>query len=148
MPYLPPLGGANKALRCLAEKLALQKHSVVAIVPALGTPPGGVTEEQFLTEQEKFGLCSIFKQGAYIFHLNGVEVHAVADPAQLSLYLANWIEQFQPDYTIVAAEDITQVLLKASLGVRKRPVICIAQTPSLLPFGSHSFYPDPQGSPE
>jgi len=144
MPYLPPLGGANKALRCLAEKLALRKHSVVAIVPALGTPPGGVTEEQFLTEQEKFGLCSIFKQGAYIFHLNGVEVHAVADPAQLSLYLANWIEQFQPDYTIVAAEDITQVLLKASLGVRKRPVICIAQTPSLLPFGSHSFYPDPQ----
>lgn len=144
MPYLPPLGGANKALRYLAEKLALRKHSVVAIVPALGTPPGGVTEEQFLTEQEKFGVCSIFKQGAYIFHLNGVEVHAVADAAQLSLYLANWIEQFQPDYTIVAAEDITQVLLKASLGVRKRPVICIAQTPSLLPFGPHSFYPDPQ----
>lgn len=54
------------------------------------------------------------------------------------------LEKFEPDYIIVAAEDITQVLLKASLSISKCPVICIAQTPSLLPFGSHSFYPDPQ----
>jgi glycosyltransferase involved in cell wall biosynthesis len=144
MPYLPPLGGANKTIRYVAEALALRKHSVMVIVPAFGEPPGGVTEQQFFDEQEKFSIRSTLNQGAYVFHLNDVEVHAVADAAGVSLYLTSQIEKFQPDYIIVAAEDITQILLKASLSVRKCPVICIAQTPSLLPFGSHSFYPDPQ----
>lgn len=144
MPYLPPLGGANKTIRYLAEALALRKHSVVVIVPAFGEPPGGVTEEQFCNEQKKFNICSTLNQGAYVFHLNNVEVHAVVDATQVSLYLTNQIEKFHPDCIIVAAEDITQILLKASLSISKCPVICIAQTPSLLPFGSHSFYPDPQ----
>jgi len=144
MPYLPPLGGANKTIRYLAEALALRKHSVVVIVPAFGEPPGGVTEQQFFDEQEKFSIRSTLNQGAYVFHLNDVEVHAVADAAGVSIYLTSQIDKFQPDYIIVAAEDITHILLKASLSVRKCPVICIAQTPSLLPFGSHSFYPDPQ----
>jgi hypothetical protein len=144
MPYLPALGGANKTIRYLAEALALRKHSVVVIVPAFGEPPGGVTEQQFFDEQEKFGIRSTLNQEVYIFHLNDVEVHAVADATRVSLYLTSLIDKFQPDYIIVAAEDITQVLLKTSLSVRKCPVICIAQTPSLLPFGSHSFYPDPQ----
>ncbi len=144
MPYLPPLGGANKTIRYVGEALALRKHSVVVIVPAFGDPPGGVTEQQFFYEQEKFGIRSTFNQEAYVFHLNDVEVHAVADVARVSLYLTSQIEKFEPDYIIVAAEDITQVLLKASLSISKCPVICIAQTPSLLPFGSHSFYPDPQ----
>jgi len=144
MPYLPPLGGANKTIRCLAETLALRKHSVVVIVPAFGEPPGGVTEKQFFEEQERYGIRYTLNQGAYIFHLNGVEVHAVSDEERISWYLKNQINQFQPDYIIVAAEDITQVLLKTSLSVRKCPVICIAQTPSLLPFGFYSFYPDRQ----
>jgi glycosyltransferase involved in cell wall biosynthesis len=144
MPYLPPLGGANKTIRCLAEALALRKHSVVVIVPAFGEPPGGVTEKQFFEEQERYGIRYTLNQGAYIFHLNGVEVHAVSDEERISWYLKNQINQFQPDYIIVAAEDITQVLLKTSLSVRKCPVICIAQTPSLLPFGFYSFYPDRQ----
>ncbi len=144
MPYLPALGGANKTIRYLAEGLALRKHSVVVIVPAFGEPPGGVTEDQFFDEQEKFNICSIFNQEAYVFQLNDVEVHAVADVARVSLYLTSQINKFQPDYIMVAAEDITQVLLKVSLSINKCPVICIAQTPSLLPFGSYSFYPDPQ----
>lgn len=144
MPYLPPLGGANKTIRYVAEALALRKHSVVVIVPAFGESPGGVTEEQFFDEQEKFGIRSTLNQGAYVFHLNDVEIHAVADTAQVRLYLTTQIAKFEPDYIIVAAEDITQILLKASLSVRKCPVICLAQTPSLLPFGSHSFYPDTQ----
>lgn len=144
MPYLPALGGANKTIRYLAEALALQKHSVLVIVPAFGDPPGEVTEEQFFDEQKKCNIYSTFNQGAYVFQLNNVEVHAVVDATKVSLYLKNQIAKFQPDYIIVAAEDITQILLKASLSVRKCPVVCLAQTPSLLPFGSHSFYPDPQ----
>jgi glycosyltransferase involved in cell wall biosynthesis len=144
MPYLPALGGANKTIRCLAEALAQRNHSVVAVVPAFGEPPGGLTEKQFFDEQETYGIQSILKQGAYVFPLNGVEVHAIAEVAKLKLYLASQIEQFQPNYTIVAAEDITQVLLKVALEVCKCPVICIAQTPSLLPFGPYSFYPNRQ----
>ena len=142
MPYLPPLGGANKTIRYLAEELALRKHSVVVIVPAFGDPPGGVTKDQFFNEQQKLSICSHLNQGAYIFSLNYVQVHAVADTINLSDYLNNEIQKFQPDYIIVTTEDTTQELLKTSLNLKKYPVICLAQTPSLLPFGSHSFYPD------
>lgn len=141
MPYLPALGGANKSNRYLAEALARKQHSVTVVVPALGTSPGGVTKEQFLQEKAFQGIACNLQDGVYNFQLNGVNVNAVLEASALSRHLTYKIDNFQPDCIIIALEDTSLSLLIEALKTSVKPIVGIAQTPTLLPFGPYSFYP-------
>jgi glycosyltransferase involved in cell wall biosynthesis len=72
---------------------------------------------------------------AIVFHLNGVEVHAVIDSSKLRERVVDQRKKFQPDWTLAASEDPGQVLLRVCLP----RVIYLAQTTLMLPFGPGSF---------
>jgi glycosyltransferase involved in cell wall biosynthesis len=141
MPYFPSFGGANKNNRLIAECLAEKGHDVLAVVPALGTEPGQLTQELFLKEQKLQGIQLVKQGDIYKFHWNKVKVHAIDNPNKLSSYLKEQIQNFSPDCLLIALEEPEQILLETALRTCRAPVVGIAQTPSLLPFGSDSFFP-------
>lgn len=142
MPYFPALGGANKNNRFVAEALAERGHNVLVVVPLLGTEPGQLTRELFLAEQTVQGIYLIEQRGVYVFHWKGVQVYAVEDPTLFHAHVVEQIRKFIPDCLLVALEEPEQRLLEIALDTCKAPVVGIAQTPSLLPFGPNSFFPD------
>src|SRR5690349_20475857 len=133
LPYFPAHGGANKSNRFILEALA-QRHAVRAVVPALGVP-SRLTHEQFRAGLAAQGVRVISVEGADIFTLNGVEVHAVAEPSQLRGYLAEQLRGFAPDWTLVSSEDPSQQLFAAALRGSPGRVVYMAHTTSFLPFG-------------
>jgi amino acid adenylation domain-containing protein len=140
LPYLPAIGGANKANRFLAEDFARKGHQIVVVVPMLGTP-GRLTPAQFLDALTAQGLRVTSAAGVNSFNLNGVEVHAVLDPARLRQHLVEQIHVFEPDWIIVSSEDPSQNLLEASIKARPDRIAYIVHTPTFLPFGPQAFFP-------
>lgn len=143
MPYFPSFGGANKNNRLVAECLAEKGHNVLAVVPVLGTEPGQLTQELFLKEQKLQGIQLAKQEDTYKFYWNKVKVHAIDNPNKLSSYLKEQIQDFSPDCLLVALEEPEQLLLETAIRACEAPVVGIAQTPSLLPFGPNSFFPSP-----
>jgi len=140
LPWLPLLGGANKANRAVAEALAARGHEVEAVVAALAVP-SRVTRAEVRQELRRLGVA--VEEGAELdrFTVNGVRVTAVADPGHLRAELKRSLASFAPEVAIVSSEDPSQNLLDAALGAAVSPVVYLAHTTSFLPFGPQAFYP-------
>jgi amino acid adenylation domain-containing protein len=126
-PYLPSLGGANKANRLLLEGLAARGHACRAVGPA----------------GEGSGAAAITAIAAIAAIHAGVEVRPVADPARLRAEAAAEIAAFRPDRVLVSSEDPAQILLEAALDAAPGRVVYIAHTSLSLPFGPFAFLPSP-----
>jgi amino acid adenylation domain-containing protein len=116
-PYLPSLGGANKANRLLLEQLAARGHACRAI--------GTVGEE-----------------GGAAFRHAGVEVDAV-EVSRLRGHVARRLRELVPDWVLVSSEDPAQMLLQTVLEVCPDRVVYIAHTTLHLPFGPDGFLDSP-----
>lgn len=140
LPYTRIHGGTNRSNRNLAEALARQQHQVCVVVPALATPPQ-MTKEMLRQSLQSEGLEVTITPSAFIFVLNGVEVHAILEPAHLRTYLMQQIQRVKPDWVLVSAEDPSQNLLSTALKEAPSRVIYLAHTPQMFPFGPASLYP-------
>src|SRR5436190_15360519 len=143
LPYFPAVGGANKANRSLAEEFVRRGHTVQVVVPALGTP-SRLTQAQFLEALATEGIQVAARAGADVFHLNGVEVHAVAEPPRLGAYLTDQLRAFKPDWALVSSEDPSQRLLEIALQGCPDRVVYLVHTLMFLPFGPQAFFPSPR----
>ena len=117
-PYLPSLGGANKANRLLLEQLAARGHACHAIGLA-GSP------------------------ALPAFRHEGVEVEAVQDASRLRGHVAERLRALAPDWVLVSSEDPAQMLLQAALEACPSRVVYIAHTTLHLPFGPDGFLDSP-----
>lgn len=140
LPYFPTHGGANTSNRFLLEGFVKNKHSVVIVVPALGTP-SQLTHAQWLEEVKSQGISVTSEAGVDVFNLNGVEVHAVVEQSGLRRHLIEQIRRFDPDWTLVSSEDPSQNLLDAALKHCPGRVVYLARTAPFLPFGPNAFFP-------
>ena len=143
MLYVPALGGANKANRCLLEGLAERKHSCRALVPSTGSHGPG-TRSQFLHELVTRGIgVSFSATGVDVFNLKRVEVHAVTDSHRLHTHLVRQIREFEPAWTLVTSQDPGQVLLAAALEANPRRVVYVVHATWDLPFGPWTVFSNP-----
>ncbi|MEW6732307.1 MAG: amino acid adenylation domain-containing protein [Acidobacteriota bacterium] len=140
LPYYPTFGGANKGNRILAEGLAENGHQVQVVVPVLGVP-SRLTHTEFIAQLTAEGIEVSSHDKIVYFHMNGVEVQAVADPSQLRTHLVAEIEKFKPDCVLVSSEDPSHNLLDAALKACPDRVIYLVHTVSFLPFGPQAFFP-------
>lgn len=140
LPYTPAHGGTNKSNKSLAEGIAARHHGVRVVVPALAMP-SKITLAELLAGLEAEGIEVISNGEAYIFEMNGVEIHAVVEPTRLRAYLMEQLRSFEPDWALVSAEDQSQNLLDAALKVSPTRVVYLAHTPLMFPFGPASLYP-------
>ncbi|HKI03782.1 MAG TPA: amino acid adenylation domain-containing protein [Thermoanaerobaculia bacterium] len=142
--YLPSHGGANKANRLLLEQLAARGHECRAVAPARGLQ-GCPTPERFRAELATRGIgISRSSRQADVFHWNGVEVHAVRETADLPSHVAAEIRDFSPDCVLVTSEDPEQTVLEVALQ-GGAPVVYLAHTTMMLPFGDQCFRPSARG---
>ena len=139
LPYCPTHGGANKANVCLSEGLAKHGHEVRALTPALAVPSRFTLAE--VRELLKAKGATIDPGADIDYTLNGVHVHAVAEPSRLRLELLEEIRRFQPDVLLMSSEDASQNLLSAAVDVCPERTVYLAHSPSFLPFGPWAFFP-------
>ncbi|MEM7582115.1 MAG: amino acid adenylation domain-containing protein [Acidobacteriota bacterium] len=140
LPFTRAHGGANRSNRFLVRSLASRGHQVHAIVPALASP-SRITREELLEDLQASGVEVSSVEGADLFELDGVEVHAVTEASRLRPYLTEQIARLEPDWVLASSEDPSQSLLDAALKVCPSRVIYLAHTPQMLPFGPLSLYP-------
>ncbi len=143
LPYIPTLGGANKCNRMVAEALVRQSHDIQVIVPATNEANGG-TLIQFREYLAAQAIPLRSQSGLDIFHLNGVEIHALHESAQIRAHLIHQIKTFEPDWILVSGEEWSQVLLDAALKAAPSRVVYLAHTVLFLPFGPSAFFPSSQ----
>jgi glycosyltransferase involved in cell wall biosynthesis len=140
LPYFPTHGGANKSNRLLTEEFVRQGHTVLVVVPALGTP-SQFTHAEWLDHLAAQGISVTRHSGASGFSLNGVRVHAVEETSQLRAQLVDQLHSFKPDSVLVSSEEPTQKLLEAAVDTCPSRVVYLVHTPPFLPFGPQAFYP-------
>ena len=140
LPYTRVYGGANRSNRALAEAFAARGHRVCAVVSALAMP-SSITVEQYYQQCVDDGLSPIRQNGAIVFTIANVEVHAVELQENLASYLSNRLRVNPPDWTFVSSEDPTQRLLRCVVDVNPTRTVYLAHTPQMLPFGPASLYP-------
>jgi amino acid adenylation domain-containing protein len=143
LPYVPALGGANKCNRMVAEALFKKSHDVQVIVPATNEANAG-TLNHFRSQLAAQAIQVHSKAGIDLFHLNGVEVHALHEQAQVRSHLIRQIKTFEPDWVLVSGEEWSQGLLGAALKALPSRVVYLAHTVLFLPFGPVAFFPSPQ----
>ena len=140
LPYTRVHGGTNRSNKSLAEGVAERGHRVRVVVPALAMP-STITLAELLAGLEAKGIEITSNGEAYIFEMNGVEVHAVIEPTRLRAYLMEQLRSFDPDWAFVSAEDQSQNLLDAALKICPTRIVYLAHTPQMFPFGPASLYP-------
>ncbi len=141
--YVPSHGGANKANRLLLEGLAARGHDCRAVALATAAQGAG-TRDAFLVELANRGLeVTASAPGVDVFRTDGVEVHAVSDPARLLPVVADQIKTFAPDCVILSHAGPAQALLETALDSAPSRLVYLAHTTLWLPFGPGSFHPDP-----
>jgi glycosyltransferase involved in cell wall biosynthesis len=143
LPYVPALGGANKCNRMVAEALVKKSHEVQVIVPATNEANAG-TVNHFRDQLAAQAIQVHSKAGFDLFHLKGVEVHALHEQAQVRSHLIHQIKTFEPDWVLVSGEEWSQGLLEAALKALPSRVVYLAHTVLFLPFGPVAFFPSPQ----
>ncbi|NQZ10222.1 MAG: amino acid adenylation domain-containing protein [Algicola sp.] len=140
LPYSRIYGGANVSNRCLAQGMVALGHNVVVIAPALSFEAD--TSLQALKSQlTSQGINVQSRHDRFIYSIEGVQVHAVFEPAALHQVLYSELSQRMPDWVFVSAEDPSQTLLSTALSCLPNQVIYLAHTPQMLPFGEESLYP-------
>jgi thioesterase domain-containing protein len=141
--YVPSHGGANKANRLMLEGLAARSHDCRAVALATAAQGAG-TRDVFLSELAARSLeVTASAPGVDVFRANGVEVHAVSDPARLLPTIAAQVAAFAPDCVVLSHAGPAQALLEATLEAAPGRLVYLAHTTLWLPFGPGSFHPDP-----
>lgn len=128
-PYAGAFGGAPKTNRTLLEILTARGHTCRAVVPA---KKGAALTRPVVSEIHQ-----------------GVEVHRVAQPAEVRLEASRQIEELAPDRVLVASEDPGQLLLGRALRASRGSackVFYIGQTSVNLPFGPASLLPNEEAT--
>ncbi len=141
--YVPSHGGANKANRLLLEGLAARGHDCRAVALATAAQGAG-TREAFLAELAGRGLeVTASTPGVDVFRADGVEVHAVSDPARLLPTVSGQAAAFAPDCVVLSHAGPAQALLEAALDAAPERLVYLAHTTLWLPFGPGSFHANP-----
>ena len=140
LPYTRAHGGTNRSNRAIAVELAALGHELVVVVPALATP-SPVSHEQVLQALSAQGIHVTSGDGVDQMTIDGVQVFAVVLPEALRGQLREQINRFRPDVILVSAEDPSQNLLSAALAADAAPVLYLAHSPPMFPFGPASLYP-------
>jgi thioesterase domain-containing protein/glycosyltransferase involved in cell wall biosynthesis len=141
--YVPSHGGANKANRLLLAGLAARGHDCRAVALATAAQGAG-TRDVFLGELASRGLeVTASAPGVDVFRADGVEVHAVSEPARLLPTIAAQAAAFVPDCVVLSHAGPAQALLEAALEAAPGRLVYLAHTTLWLPFGPGSFRQDP-----
>jgi natural product biosynthesis luciferase-like monooxygenase protein len=128
--YVPALRAANRANRGLLEALASRGHDCRAVVPVCGWPECA-TRTQAFGEWAARGLGVAWASpDAEVYSMEGVEVHAVQDPARLASYLREQVGELQPDLTLVTAEDPDLELLAAAADALPAKLVALLHSAS------------------
>jgi glycosyltransferase involved in cell wall biosynthesis len=129
--YVPSHGGANKANRLICEALARRGHCCEAL-----TTIADLRVDDYVRRLRELG-ATVLTEGrsGVAFEYNGVRVHSYQNSATLVQDLLRRIGRVRPDYLLVSSEDPFQVLLRAALAQSAIPVLYLAHTILLLPFG-------------
>jgi thioesterase domain-containing protein len=111
---------------------------------ALATAAQGAgTRDAFLAELASRDLeITASTPGVDVFKADGVEVHAVSDPARLLPTVAEQAAAFAPDCMVLSHAGPAQALLETALAAPGR-LVYLAHTTLWLPFGPGSFHPSP-----
>ena len=135
MVYLPTWGGANKSNRLLLEGLAERGHACHVIAPAHGTH-ACQSRDLFLEELRTRNIPSkVTRSGRDAFEFRGVHVTAIRKQGDMVPSMMEEIDNFRPDWILVASEDPGQVLLAAAVRADRSRVVYLARTTLALPFG-------------
>jgi thioesterase domain-containing protein/glycosyltransferase involved in cell wall biosynthesis len=141
--YVPSHGGANKANRLLLEGLAARGHDCRAVALATAAQGAG-TRDAFLSELASRGIrVTASVPGVDVFRADGVEVHAVSDPARLLPAIAEQAAAFAPDCVVLSHAGPAQALLETALDAAPGRLVYLAHTTLWLPFGPGSFHGNP-----
>ncbi|HKX29843.1 MAG TPA: glycosyltransferase family 4 protein [Blastocatellia bacterium] len=140
--YLPSIG-ANKANRLLLEALARHGHKCLALGPI-----SGIYSDVTLMDALSHGNIPATggANGALMFALNGVAVHAYQSIRRLLECLQEEVKLFNPHWIVTTSEDFGYQLLKAAVTMSPAQVIFLARTTQYLPFGPTSFWPSKSGT--
>jgi amino acid adenylation domain-containing protein/FkbM family methyltransferase len=140
LPYTRAHGGTNRSNRGLAAALAARGHQVDVVVPALASP-SPITHPELIAQLAAEGIDVRHDDGVDHMRIDGVDVHAVVDPARLRGVLGEQIARARADWVLCSAEDPTQSLLGVALAAHPDRVVYLAHTPQMFPFGPASLYP-------
>jgi glycosyltransferase involved in cell wall biosynthesis len=136
-PYLPGLGGAAKANRLIAEQLVYSGHHVTVVCPLRSRT--GESEGLRGTFAARGLEANLDGRSVLRVSIDGVDVCAVSHGRSLRGQLVAQMEAIQPDCTIISSEDPAQVLLEAALTADQGPVVVLAHTTLMLPFGPGGY---------
>ena len=141
--YVPTLGGENRANRVWMEQFARQGHECRIVAPAFG-PQGPATYDAYLRTLGALGIRPISSSAfVEVYHLNGVEIHAVTKRTFLHRYVARQIREFDPTWVLVSSLDPGQLLLNTCMRISPSRVIYMAHTPQHFSFGPDSISSNP-----
>ncbi len=141
--YVPTLGGENWANRVWMEQLARQGHECRIVAPAFG-PQGPATYDAYLRTLGALGIRSISSSPfVEVYHLNGIEIHAVTKRTFLHRYVVRQIREFDPTWVLVSSLDPGPLLLDTCMRISPSRVIYLAHTPQHFPFGPDSISLNP-----
>ena len=142
MIHVPAHGGANKANRILAELLAAQGHECHLVAPLTGALRTGTGDAA--DQLARHGVPGWERDDdALVYHLGGVQVHAVPEPARLVRRIRTVAARLRPDWIVVPSDDPAGMVLAAALAAAPGRVIYLAYTIQQLPCGPASFQPSP-----
>jgi glycosyltransferase involved in cell wall biosynthesis len=133
MVWIPSFGGANKMNRLLLEGLARLGNTCHAIVAGHGAQ-ASFGQEEFAKELRDRGITFEDMVDSRSFSYNGVSVSAMRTRRDADPCISRILEEFAPDWVLVASEDPGQRLLSIALKNTSR-VVYLARTTLALPFG-------------
>lgn len=142
MPHLVVRGGANRAVRGLAEALVADGNSVCCIGSLRGAGPGALTDRDLShwSDRNEHQMDGI----TLLADINGVRYRGVAGSiGDVASFASDAISRESFDLLVVPTEDLSGTLFRATANSGARRVL-LAQTPSLLPFGPEAILPDGQ----
>lgn len=141
--YVPTLGGENRANRVWMEQLARQGHECRIVAPAFGSQ-GPATYDAYLRTLGALGIRPVSSSAfVEVYHLNGIEIHAVTTRAYLHRHMAQQIREFDPTWVLVSSLDPGQLLLDTCVRISPSRVVYMAHTPQHFPFGPESVSSNP-----
>jgi amino acid adenylation domain-containing protein len=144
LPYYPAFNGASKANRVVMESLVTRGHEVRALVPAVNTQ-SQQSPDALAADLEGEGLAVHRLNGSLHYAVDGVDIEAVKDPANIRGALSKAIEAFEPDWVLASCEDPSYTLLETALDANCKTGLLL-HTVQYLPFGPQAFYPSQRGA--
>jgi glycosyltransferase involved in cell wall biosynthesis len=149
--YVPTHGGANKANRCIMEKLAAHGHSCRVLVSI--KPMQNYGGEASLADHLRSRNIPFSKSDQDVeFVLNNVAVYGVGEIGARAILQSSGLRQklqsdlihWDPDVVLIASEDQFQFLLSTAVNICPEKTVYLARCSSMLGVGPFAFFPNPR----